>query len=168
MNENGYIRKIDELGRIVIPKELRQRLKIQDGENLIINYVDKKINLSKYSYIGNNLEYIKTMGDKIHFLMNVDIIITDVENIIYNSNNNKNPKFDKKLLEYIKNRESTTLTNYKVNEDIDLIGKIYIEPIISNSLGIGLVIFSTNKKLDYTRNLCKLTAEMISCHINIT
>lgn len=59
MNENGYIRKIDELGRIVIPKGLRQRLRIQEGENLIVTCIDKNINVSKYSYIAINQNFIK-------------------------------------------------------------------------------------------------------------
>ena len=39
MYVNNYIRKIDELGRIVIPKELRRTLRIRDGESLEI-FVD--------------------------------------------------------------------------------------------------------------------------------
>ena len=168
MNENGYIRKIDELGRIVIPKELRQRLKIQDGENLIINCIDKKINLSKYSYIGNNIEFINKIGDKINFLMNIEVIITDLENIIYSSNNYQNTKLSKSLLDYTKNRESAIINELEINNEIKFIGNICIEPVISNSLGIGIVVFYSEKKQEYADKLCKLTAEMISCHINIT
>lgn len=168
MNENGYIRKIDELGRIVIPKELRQRLKIQDGENLIINCIDKKINLSKYSYIGNNIEFIKKTSDKINFLMNYDVIIIDLENIIYSSTNIKNNKYNNILLNYINNRESTTFNTFDLNKDIKLNGYVCIEPIISNSLGIGLVIICSDKKTEHVNKLCKLTAEIISYHIDIT
>ena len=168
MNENGFIRKIDELGRIVIPKELRQRLKIQDGENLIINCVDKKINLSKYSYIGNNIEFITKIGDKINFLMNLEVIITDLENIIYSSRNYQNLKITKDILNYTKNRESTIASELIINEEIKLVGNIYLEPIISNSLSIGIVALYSDKKVEYADKLCKLIAEIISSYINIT
>lgn len=168
MNENGYIRKIDELGRIVIPKELRQRLKIQDGENLIINQVDKKISLSKYSYIGNNKDFIIKTGDKASFLMNVEVIITDLENIIYSSKNYINKKINHNISLYSKNRESAILNNLIINDEIKLADNAYIEPIISNSIGIGVVILASEKKSDNIQKLCKLISEIISYHIDIT
>ncbi|MDD2207746.1 MAG: stage V sporulation T C-terminal domain-containing protein [Bacilli bacterium] len=168
MNENGYIRKIDELGRIVIPKELRRRLKIQDGENLIINHTDNKINLSKYSYIGNNKDFIAKTGDKLSFLMNVEVLITDLENIIYSSKNYSNKKIEDQISNYSKNRESALVDNLIINDDIKLVDNVYIEPIISNSIGIGVVILVSEKKSDNVSKLCKLISEIISYHINIT
>ena len=41
MKATGVIRRIDELGRIVIPKEIRKNLRIKEGENLEI-YVDNE------------------------------------------------------------------------------------------------------------------------------
>ena len=54
MKQTGVTRRIDELGRIVIPKEIRKKLKINEGENIEI-YIDEeeKIILKKYSNVKN-------------------------------------------------------------------------------------------------------------------
>ena len=49
MANNGIVRRIDDLGRIVIPKELRRALKIKEGEALEITTTkDGSINIKKY------------------------------------------------------------------------------------------------------------------------
>jgi len=61
----GVVRRIDDLGRIVIPKELRRTLRIRDGESLEIFVENEMITLKKYSSmsdikeISNNLRLIK-------------------------------------------------------------------------------------------------------------
>ena len=47
--KTGMKRKIDELGRIVIPKEIRKSLKLNMGDSLEIYIEDNKISLRKYS-----------------------------------------------------------------------------------------------------------------------
>ena len=49
MKATGIVRRIDDLGRIVIPKEIRKNLHIQDGEPLEINVMDRSIMLTPYS-----------------------------------------------------------------------------------------------------------------------
>lgn len=48
MRATGIIRKVDDLGRIVIPKELRRALKIRDGDSLEVYVNDDIICLKKY------------------------------------------------------------------------------------------------------------------------
>ena len=62
MKATGIIRRIDDLGRIVIPKEIRKKLKINEGENIEI-YIDdlEHIILKKYS----NLKNVKDIAQKI-------------------------------------------------------------------------------------------------------
>ena len=48
MGRTGMTRRIDELGRLVIPKEIRRSLKIKDNDQVEINIIDDKIVLSKY------------------------------------------------------------------------------------------------------------------------
>ena len=53
MKSTGVVRRIDELGRIVIPKEIRKTLKIKDGELLEIFLDGGNIILKKYSHFDN-------------------------------------------------------------------------------------------------------------------
>ena len=53
MKATGIVRRIDELGRVVIPKEIRRTLRIREGDPLEI-YTDRDggVILRKYSPIG--------------------------------------------------------------------------------------------------------------------
>ena len=51
MKTTGVIRRIDELGRIVIPKEIRKNLRIKDGENIEIFIEGENIILKKHSML---------------------------------------------------------------------------------------------------------------------
>lgn len=46
--ENGFIRRIDDLGRIVIPKEIRRILHIREGDALKLNVESTKICITKH------------------------------------------------------------------------------------------------------------------------
>ena len=48
MRSIGIVRKIDELGRIVLPKELRRSLDIEEGDPMEIFVDAKTIMLKKY------------------------------------------------------------------------------------------------------------------------
>lgn len=86
MYVSNYIRKIDELGRIVIPKEVRNKLKIQENENILINLEKEKIIISKYSFLNNYQNFIKELCNKITEIYKVEIIITDRDKIVFSNN----------------------------------------------------------------------------------
>ena len=50
MNGITFIRKIDDLGRIVIPKELRGKLKLSENENILLKLTDNKIEIQKLRF----------------------------------------------------------------------------------------------------------------------
>ena len=57
MKATGIVRRIDDLGRIVIPKEIRRTLRIKEGDPLEI-FTDREgeVILKKYSQVGGTLE----------------------------------------------------------------------------------------------------------------
>lgn len=79
MKATGIVRRIDDLGRVVIPKEIRHNMKISEGEPLEIFIEDDSIIFKKYSTDGkalaescadwvnenkNSIDFVMSMGDK--------------------------------------------------------------------------------------------------------
>ena len=55
MKETGIVRRIDELGRVVIPKELRKTLRLKEGEQMeIFTTGDDSLVLRRYSALGSD------------------------------------------------------------------------------------------------------------------
>ena len=81
----SYIRKIDELGRIVIPKEIRTKLKIQENENILIELNDEKISIAKYSFLSNYQKFINELCNQVIEIYHINIIIKDQEKEIFNN-----------------------------------------------------------------------------------
>lgn len=69
MKSTGIVRKVDELGRIVIPKELRRTLNIEEGDGLEIYTEGEQIILKKYEpcciFCGEAKEVISFKGKNI-------------------------------------------------------------------------------------------------------
>ena len=124
MNSNNYIRKIDELGRIVIPKEVRNKLKIQDNESILISLDDNKINISKYSYLNNYYKFINELCNGLTEIYKVEIAISDRDKKIFSNVTNKNTNYYK---EDIINDSTTigSLTIYSTSsEDLSKLSKL--------------------------------------------
>lgn len=88
MNSSGVFRRIDELGRIVIPVEIRKILNIKEGENLEFYINNGEISLRKKSITLNNLEFLKRIFNAMQNAVDGQIIITDREKILISSNKN--------------------------------------------------------------------------------
>ena len=58
MKATGIVRRIDELGRVVIPKEIRRTLRIREGDPLeIFTASDGEVIFKKYSPMGEISEF---------------------------------------------------------------------------------------------------------------
>lgn len=80
---SGIVRRIDELGRIVIPKELRRTMRIRDGEELEMNQVsDNEIIIKKFSQM-QALQALAEGYSKVLFdLCGVQIMIVDKSKVL--------------------------------------------------------------------------------------
>ena len=72
MKSTGVVRRIDELGRIVLPKEMRKILKIKAGDNLEIFMNDGDIVLSKYNIFDDKKDLFQEYGVRIESMRGLD------------------------------------------------------------------------------------------------
>ena len=157
LKSTGITRKIDELGRIVIPKEIRRNLGIRDGESLEIFTDEDGIILKKHSQIEKYEEMGSKLCELISSVFLVDVIITDREKVIATSKDDRivNKMLSKELLYLIDNREELIEQGNVELEDISLKGYFTIVPIIASIDSLGLIIISANSDKDY-RDLARL------------
>ena len=89
MKETGVSRRIDELGRIVIPKEIRKNLKIREGDQMEF-YVEKEyVVLKKQSSLNGLDEDIEHLLEVLYRKINQVVVLTDLDKVIYSLGDKK-------------------------------------------------------------------------------
>lgn len=83
MKATGIVRRIDDLGRIVVPKEIRRTLRIREGDPLEI-FTDREgeIILKKYSPIGELSQFAGEYAESLSQTTGYLVIITDCDHVV--------------------------------------------------------------------------------------
>ncbi len=174
MKTTGVVRRIDDLGRIVIPKEIRRTLRIRDGESLEI-FVDKEmIALKKYSSMDDMTEIAKTLADTISSTIKKNIFITDRDRFIVATGEDRKKYLNKaisRVLEQQMNDREVLVE--KTPHSIELIdGKkeeytYIINPINVKGDVVGLVIILSqeNSIIEVDEKIAVVIADFLSKHI---
>lgn len=74
MKSSGINRRIDELGRIVIPREIRDHFRVKAGDSFEIFIEDENIVLRKFSPINRKLEHIVAMCEVLEEIMDTQVM----------------------------------------------------------------------------------------------
>lgn len=171
MKSTGMIRRIDELGRIVIPKEIRRNLGIHDGENVEIFTNEDSIILKKHHRLASSSDLASILCEIIYNEFNYKILITDREKIIALKGldeNILNAPLPKEYLDIIEEREVKTYDNYELNiNDFKIVGNVAFIPIISLNDSIGLIIMYSEKNFSDELSVGKLISSIFSRHLDI-
>ncbi|MFD2216980.1 MULTISPECIES: stage V sporulation protein T [Bacillaceae] len=155
MKATGIVRRIDDLGRVVIPKEIRRTLRIREGDPLEI-FVDRdgEVILKKYSPISELSDFSKEYADAIYDSLGHPVLICDRDTFIAVSGGSKKEYLNKNIGEVIEQvmeeRNSVLKADAGeiqvvegLNEDI----KSYtIGPIVANGDPIGAVIILSKEQ----------------------
>lgn len=166
--QNSNIRRIDELGRIVIPKDIRKKLHIKDSEPLEIYIQDEEIHIKKYSPLPDVLDFIENLIDIASRTTNNEYILTDRDVVLASSDK---IFIGKKLNDNIKNiiLGCTEVKNEHMNlqiEDVDLECRVNITPIIVDNDRSGILIEYNKEREILTNDIIKIFANLIENRLN--
>lgn len=167
MKATGIVRRIDDLGRVVIPKEIRRTLRIREGDPLEIFVArEGEVILKKYSPINElghfATEYADALFDSLHY----PIFICDRDEVIAVSGDSKKDYLNKSIGSHIEDaieKRANILETEKAtlelirgnNEDVD---SHVISVIIANGDPIGSVLV-LSKNGDTLTNVEQKVAE---------
>lgn len=158
MKATGIVRRIDDLGRVVIPKEIRRTLRIREGDPLEI-FTDRQgqIILKKYSPIGELSSFAKEYAESLAQNAGHITCIIDKDQIIAVSGGSKKDFMEKnisgELEKVLDSRDTHIATRNDSNfvpileEDVESIyNHELITPIISEGDVLGAVVLLSNDK----------------------
>ena len=147
MKATGIVRRIDDLGRVVIPKEIRRTMRIREGEPLEI-YVDNdgEVILKKYSPMGELSDFSKEYAEAMNQTIGHVVCISDRDVMIAVSGGLKKELMGKSVGDSIEQamedrRLISGSKNHIIKDQMDeSIGDSVIAPIVSQGDPIGSVI----------------------------
>ena len=104
MKATGIVRRIDDLGRVVIPKEIRRTMRIREGDPLeIFTDRDGEVIFKKYSPIGELLGFASQYAETLYKTCSSAIIICDRDMVVAFAGVSKKDCADKKIASDIEN-----------------------------------------------------------------
>ena len=149
MKATGIVRRIDDLGRVVIPKEIRRTLRIREGDPLEI-FVDRdgEVILKKYSPISELSDFAKEYAEALYDSLGNPILICDRDAYIAVAGSSKKDYLNKNISDLVeKTMEERTSVIVTQQGEVALIDGIEetissytVGPIIANGDPIGAVI----------------------------
>lgn len=156
MKATGIVRRIDDLGRIVIPKEIRRTLRIRESDPLEI-FTDREgeIILKKYSSIGEMNSFAKQYSDSLAQVSGFIAAITDRDRFISVSGGLKSllgKHVSKDLERKMEKREIVVAKQgdknfVKLTEDDEETKALVMAPVICEGDVVGaVVILATDEK----------------------
>ena len=155
MKNTGVVRRIDDLGRIVIPKEIRKTLRIKDGESLEIFLNSDNIVLKKYSPLEGIQNFYKTYADSISSELGTNVLIVDRDKIVAASGDFKRKYLNKNISTTIDLMiQNRVVASSKSKVKIDIISEYFVDasyvvaPIITNGDAVGAVIIMSSDNID--------------------
>ena len=174
MKATGIVRRIDDLGRVVIPKEIRRTMRIREGDPLEI-YTDNngEVIFKKYSPIGELNDFATQIAESVSGLAVAPIVILDRDHCIATAGISKKEVLERRITsqaeEILEKRVKFVCNDSSEQvqplEGVDKLASVFV-PIISNGDITGAVVLLKDniddKCSETDEKICTIAANFLS------
>lgn len=176
MKATGIVRRIDDLGRIVVPKEIRRNLRIREGDSLeIYTAKEGEIVLKKYSPMGEIRLFASQYADSLAAFVDHLVVITDRDSVLAVSGGKKELLEKSITKEFEQCLEKRTLIkentkNLKITDNDNNLVQKAISPIICEGDIIGGIVMiardETGKISETDAKLLAVASNFLGRHVS--
>ena len=173
----GVIRKIDELGRITLPKDMRKKLKIKEDEFIELVYNKDSIIIKKHLPMESKHRFHGNYAEAIHMETGKNVAISDRDRIVAAAGSNEfkkkymNKSVSVHLDEIIQDRcviKSEKHEDIMIADGVKETSRCVIAPICTEENAIGTVIICSDcegEELDdFHVKTCAIAANVLGKH----
>ena len=181
MKATGVVRRVDELGRIVVPKEIRKNLRIRTGTPLEI-FIDStgSVVFKKHSAIAELADFAYAVTDAIVAASELVALVVDMDKVVAVSGDKRKEFIDSpvsnQLEEAISNRKPIVLNKASASKLIDIkqdgaatYNSMIIGPVVANGDCFGAVVlvsFADNANFgDCEVKIAQTMAQFLAKHL---
>ncbi len=177
MKATGIVRRIDDLGRVVIPKEIRRTMRIREGDPLeIYTTKDGEVIFKKYSLMGGLEDFAAQFCETMNKSTDFTVAVTDRDTLIAIAGNGKRELMGKQISpELEKIMEERSIYQYAgearlvfVSDGNDKFCASVAAPILCEGDVLGLVLFISSdqqKSTEVEYKLAQTIASFLGRHL---
>lgn len=156
MKATGILRRIDELGRVVIPKEIRKTMKLREGEELEIFTTSEEVILKKYSELAGLAEFSRSYADAVFAATTHSVCIVDNDSVLAAAGADVKDYVGKsiaaELADKLKDRKAVILSaaksvNVTEGEDYKVTSQVIAPVVVAGDVFGGVVLMSATEEL---------------------
>lgn len=159
MKATGIVRRLDDLGRLVIPKEIRKQYRLKEGDSIEFFIENDKIVIQKFDVISKHLEQINIMVETLEEVYKNPVIFLQEEWLRLQDIN-----VEESFYKAMEIRRMVKFENEKVYEDEDTHYDGVVYPIVVNGdwFGAFVLIFKNKQKEEEELHTMQAFSQLLS------
>ena len=153
----GMVRKVDELGRVVVPKEMRRVLGIKPGSSIEMSIdVNNNVVLKKFSEIENLNFFAQIVADTLYEMTNNSILVCDDEKVVVSKGISKKTAENFHFEEFFEKN---------LTQKTDFLGfsELFFTEIKGDGSVCGYIVMLSQKTIrDESKKMCEIASKIFA------